>query len=274
MIIRIAPALLALLALALPLSADAANRPWRFEAALYGWFSDLDGDIAVRDNASGAYWVVRPETYFDGTTMLFGARFEASDGLFGGFLDLTYVGFDDTGPVRFVTSSAVEPIEGEGELEHTGGVATFAGTLSLTNHRRYPTQFLLGGRYIDTDTDFQWTIDDGVSLPPFLDYKGTADASYSAWDAIAGLRGRIYFSPKKNAAWFASYYADVGTGQSDLTWQAMLGAGLRFTNGHLALEWRYLRYDVPEDAFRENFSFTGPAFTAAFRFGGAPRRRR
>ncbi len=272
--IRIAPPLLAVLALALPVTADAANRPWRFEAALYAWVSELDGDIAVRDNASGVYWVVRPENYFEGTTMLFGVRLEASDGLFGGFLDLTYVGFDDTGPVRFETASAVEPIEGEGELEHSGGVATFAGTLSLTNHRRYPTQFLLGGRYIDTDTDFQWTIDDDVSLPPFLGHKGTADASYSAWDAIAGLRGRIFLSDKRNAPWFVSYYADVGTGQSDLTWLATLGAGFRFTNGHLGLEWRYLRYDVPEDALRENFSFSGPAFTAAFRFGGTPRRRR
>jgi hypothetical protein len=266
--------LTALSVFAVPGAAEAAARQWRFEAALYGWVSEVDGDIAVRDNASGEYWLVRPETFFEGTTMLFGARLEASNGLFGGFLDLTYVGYDDTGPVRFVTAEAIEPIEGEGELEHTGGVATFAGSLSLTNHPRYPTQFFLGGRYIDVDTDLSWTIDDSVSLPPFLGHKGTADSGYSAFDGIAGLRGRVYLSPKRKAPWFISYYADAGAGESDLTWQAALGAGFRFTNGDLSLVWRHLQYDVPSDAMREDFHFTGPVFSAAFRFGGTARRRR
>lgn len=251
-----------------------AKSTWKYQAGFYGWGVQLDGDVAVRDTDSGYYWVVDPDDFFDGMPFLFGARLEATNGRLGGFLDLTYLNLDDTGPVIFSTRFASEPILGDGTLEQSGWLATFGGTVSLTDYWRYPTQFLVGGRYADTDSDLKWVIDESVELPPFLGHEGTARASYQAWDAIAGVKGRAYLSKKKNTPWYVSYYLDAGAGQSDLTWQTALGAGYRFSGGEISLVWRHLQYDVPDDELREDFYLSGPMLSIGFRFGGTPTRRR
>ena len=251
-----------------------AKSAWRFGAALYGWGVEVDGLVVVRDDDSGYYWALDPDTFFDDTPLLFGGFVEANNGRMGGFLDLTYLSLNDTGPIAFDTRFATEPIVGDGELEQSGWAATFAGSVSLTDYWRYPTQFFLGGRYTDIDTDATWVIDDSVELPPFLDYTGSASASYSSWDGIVGFKGRAYLSKKKSTPWFVSYYGDIGAGESDLTWQAALGAGYRFRGGEASLLWRHLQYDVPDDELREDFYFTGPMLSVGFRFGGTTTRRR
>jgi hypothetical protein len=62
------------------------------------------------------------------------------------------------------------------------------------------------------------------------------------------------------------YYADVGTGSSDLTWQAMTGLTYSYGWGDLMFVFRHLEYDEGQDGLLEGFSFSGPAFGARFRF--------
>ena len=59
---------------------------------------------------------------------------------------------------------------------------------------------------------------------------------------------------------------DVGTGDSDLTWQAMLGAGYAFDWGDLVAVWRYLDYDMPSGDLVENLDANGPAIGVTFKF--------
>jgi hypothetical protein len=40
------------------------------------------------------------------------------------------------------------------------------------------------------------------------------------------------------------YYLDVGTGESDFTWQAMTGLGYSWKSVDVNAAWRYLDYDV------------------------------
>ena len=79
-----------------------------------------------------------------------------------------------------------------------------------------------------------------------------------------GVKGR--FDLGQQGAWFVPYYADIGTGDSDLTWQAMLGLGYSFGWGDLIGAWRYLDYDMPSgDGLRDLYS-SGAAIGVTFRF--------
>jgi hypothetical protein len=65
-----------------------------------------------------------------------------------------------------------------------------------------------------------------------------------------------------------NYYADVGTGESDLTWQAVLGVAYQFGWGKLFANYRHLDYDFGDT---KNFSdlslaFSGPTVGARFDF--------
>ena len=59
------------------------------------------------------------------------------------------------------------------------------------------------------------------------------------WDGIVGVRGQVRFA---GGHWFVPYYADVGAGTSNWTWQALLGLGYRFDWGAVTLAWRALGY--------------------------------
>ena len=47
--------------------------------------------------------------------------------------------------------------------------------------------------------------------------------------------------------WAMPYHFDIGTGDSDLTWQAELGVTYSFGWGDIGAVWRYLDYDLNSD---------------------------
>jgi hypothetical protein len=58
----------------------------------------------------------------------------------------------------------------------------------------------------------------------------------------------------------------VGTGQSDLTWQAIGGLGYSFHWGDVIVAWRYLDYNMKSGSKIESINFNGPALGVAFRW--------
>ena len=60
------------------------------------------------------------------------------------------------------------------------------------------------------------------------------------------------------------YYFDVGTGQSELTWQAIGGIGYAFKWGQVIAAWRYIDYKFKSDSPIQNLNFSGPAVGVAF----------
>jgi hypothetical protein len=64
-----------------------------------------------------------------------------------------------------------------------------------------------------------------------------ADESGSVWDGIVGARGHVNLTEK----WYLPFYADIGTGQSKLTWQALGGIGYRFKWFDFTVAYRYLQ---------------------------------
>ena len=66
--------------------------------------------------------------------------------------------------------------------------------------------------------------------------------------------------------WFLPYYADVGGGGSDFTWQASAGIAFKAARwADIALVYRYLAWDIGGDVI-EDIDFSGPALGVVFRF--------
>ncbi|HYN34668.1 MAG TPA: hypothetical protein VES40_18740 [Ilumatobacteraceae bacterium] len=62
------------------------------------------------------------------------------------------------------------------------------------------------------------------------------------------------------------YYLDVGTGDSDLTWQGLLGLAYSFGWGDLGVTWQYMDYQMESGKAIDNVNFNGPALGATFRW--------
>ena len=66
--------------------------------------------------------------------------------------------------------------------------------------------------------------------------------------------------------WYLPYHFDIGTGDSDLTWQALVGVGYRFDWGDILLAYRHLSYDQGNAGFIQDLELSGLALGVNFRF--------
>jgi hypothetical protein len=123
---------------------------------------------------------------------------------------------------------------------------------------------LLGARLADFKQTFAWDFSGDFSTITPPPRTGSRNASISQWDAIAGIKGRFAFGAEHR--WVMPYYFDIGTGDSDLTWQGMLGLGYAFGWGDLSIAWRYLDYELQSGSPIIDMNFNGPALGATFRW--------
>jgi len=129
---------------------------------------------------------------------------------------------------------------------------TVAGTYELAKTPENTTDLVFGARLLD----IQQTL--GLSL---LGVGKSIEVTENFWDAIIGVKGAVYLGAEKK--WFVPYYADIGTGQSDLTWQVNAGIGYRYNWGAVVASWRYLDYEFSDSPI-QSLNFNGPLIGATF----------
>ncbi len=61
-------------------------------------------------------------------------------------------------------------------------------------------------------------------------------------------------------------YADVGVGDSKLTWQVWPGVGYRLDKVELVAGYRHLAWETDEGDTIEDINFSGPMLGVKFRF--------
>ena len=108
-------------------------------------------------------------------------------------------------------------------------------------------------------TDLHLEID-GPNETPLL--SRTLSPSVKLWDGVVGIEGHLGLGGR----WRMPYHLDVGTGNSDLTYQALAGVAYGFRWGNLSLTYRYLFYDEGDGGMVQDFSLGGPVLGAGFRF--------
>jgi hypothetical protein len=147
-----------------------------------------------------------------------------------------------------------------------GLVWTIAGGFSLQETESSSLDVIVGARYFSTDVSTSWDLTVDIATPGgtvALPAQGSIASDGDIWDGIIGIRG---YSKIGSGKWSVPYYFDVGAGDSDLTWNAMLGMSREFGWGELVIAYRHLDYDQDANDLLKNFSFSGPGIGARFNF--------
>ncbi len=187
---------------------------------------------------------------------------EVRKGEWSVFTDYIYLDFGNQNTtVKGVTGPLGNPIGSidagsSGSIK--GNVWTLAGSYTAWQKGGSHFDVLAGFRYLSLDAKLNWSL---VGPLGGLAATGSASQSDAKWDGIVGVKGQVRFG---DGTWFMPYYADVGTGESKLTWQALLGVGYQFGWGAVTLSLRSLSYNFNKDA--ADVRFTGPALSATFAF--------
>ena len=145
-------------------------------------------------------------------------------------------------------------------------ITIHSGSSQLTGSDTSRLSAFVGARYFGVDVKSSWDLTADISIPGtgvVLPAQGQVSSDVDLWDAIVGVQGAFDLG---EGNWSALYYLDVGTGDSDLTWNAVAGLTYAYGWGELLLAYRHLDYDQPSDKLLQDFSFSGPGIGARFTF--------
>ena len=269
----IAAILMAAVAAPVAAQAGAANDAWQFRASLYGYFPTIAGSTVFPPPASGGSSIALDASdYLSALQFVFMGNLEARKGRYGVLTDFIYLDFEAdksatrdftlTGPLGQVSLPA--DVTGDVGLRLRGWAWLLAGTYAAIERPDYEMQFLGGLRYLKISSDANWRLSGNLGSIPVEGRQGSASVRPDYWDGIVGVRGRARLGA--DGRWFLPYYADIGTGDSDFTWQAMAGLGYSFSWGELSAVYRHLDYDFGSSGAVRDLSFSGPAVAASWRW--------
>lgn len=242
----------------------------KFRAVVYGWFPTVSGQSSY-PSTGGAAVDLEAEDYLDHLRFAFMGTLEARRARWGVLSDYIHLDFDaEEGATRRLSLSGplgrisvpADAYAGV-NLRLRGWAWSLLGSYALVDRPDYEMQLLGGTRFLKVNTSTDWQFSGNVGALPSFAVSGAGTAKSENWDAVVGAKGRYRFGDGRG--WFVPYYVDVGTGESDLTWQAMGGIGYAFSWGELLAAYRHLDYKFDGDRMKD-LSFSGPAVGFGFRW--------
>lgn len=272
---RTRPAAAVLAALLLPAAtllpvpaAAQPSEPWKFQASVFGWFPDIEARSRFSDATGRGDFEVDIGNIIENLEFTFQGSFDARSGRYGVLADVIYMSIGKTGSnTRGGSIGGIQvPVDAVAgtEFDMKSWIWTVAGYYRAIEQPGLTVDVVGGVRYTDVEQSLDWTLTGNVGAIPAPGRSGRGVASVAHWDAIVGVRGRT--SLTADHSWFVPWYLDIGTGESDFTWQAMAGVGYAFKWGEAVAGWRYLAYDMPDSSRLVDINFSGPMVGASFRW--------
>ena len=253
----------------MPLAASAqVSDPWQFGAQIYAYLPSLQGTANFPGSGSTSSISVDADTLLENLNFVFFGSFEAKKGRWGAFTDLMYVNVGDnkSGIHDFTVGGTPIPGTASASVNYDlkGWIWTIAAEYVAVAQPGATMDVFAGARMLDLEQEINWGLAGDIGGIPGSGRSGASSVGRTNWDGIVGIKGRWRFGD--DFRWFVPYYVDVGTGDSDLTWQAMAGLGYSWKSVDVFAAWRYLDYDLGEGKPFTTLSFNGPLVAVAFRW--------
>ncbi len=241
------------------------NGGWHFGALIYFYYPDI-ASKATLPNGAGTDATIDAKDILNNLKFAFLGSFEARKENWGLMSDLIYM---DVGQFKsrfheLTIGNIALPVDASASanFDLKSIIWTVAGTYRAIEQEGVALDLVGGARLLDTKVRLDYTLNGNVGPIPAPGRAGTGEAKEHFIDGVVGLKGRLAFGD--DGRWFVPYYADVGAGNSKLTWQAMSGLGYGFKWGDLIGAWRYMDYQFKSDSRIDSQSFNGPMVGAAF----------
>jgi len=239
----------------------------KYQLTVYGWFPSIGGTSAF-PTSSGSSFNASADSIIDSLQFALMGTFGIKKGAWGLWTDLMWSNLDGSKDATrdFTVGPDAHPGTANANLSLNikTTIWTLAGTYELGKSRDYTADFLFGARLLDVKQTLDWTLNGDISGVGGAGHRGSSEINSSIWDGIIGVKGVVYLGDERK--WFIPYYADIGTGQSDLTWQVDSGIGYQYDWGALTATWRYLDYNMKSGEAIQSMNFNGPMLGATFQW--------
>jgi len=264
-----------LAALLLPAAAAAQSAPpawesgkWEYAATIYGWVPTIDGKLNYAGDSRTSDIHVNEGNVLSHLKMAFQGALDVHNGRWGIFNDLVYV--DLGGSKSRSREFSVEgiPIPGTANadlnLDFKGLVWTVAGEYRVVSDPAWTVDLLAGARMLQVKPTLNYSITGDLGPVVLPGRNGSKQVNETAWDGIVGVKGRYAFADDHK--WFVPFYLDVGTGQTQLTWEGATGVGYAFSWGEVSAMYRYMDWNAQSGKPLENLNMGGAQVAVTFRW--------
>ena len=254
---------------------QAKSDEWRFAITPYLWLPNVNAKLKynVPPGGGSPEVGVGPNDYLSNLDMALMLSGEVRKGRWAVFTDFIYLDFSgersQVNAVNFVSvgrDRVTSQIDTGTQSDIKGAVWTLAASYTAIDEPRGSLDVFGGFRLLDLEASSNWQLTTDIMGPNtglVFPRSGSVSQKEDIWDAIIGVRGRVRLG---SGAWSMPYYVDVGTGDSQLTWQGLIGVAYGFHWGEVTLAYRYLYYDQGSDKLVQRMDFGGPALGVTFRF--------
>jgi hypothetical protein len=248
-IVLLSSALLVFLALPSIVQADTrgSDSDWQFAAELYLWYASIGGSTAV-----GGDLEIDADDLIDDLNMAFMGNIAARKDRWGLMVDALYLNASDN------QNTLVGPIGVNVGVELDGWVVTPMVGYEVFSSDSLVLNAVAGARYLNLATDVDLRNADPSGSP----FSRSLSESGNNWDGIIGVRGEVSLS----STWFIPLHLDIGTGESEFTWQGFAGLGYRFKRVDVLAGYRYLYWDFEDNAALDDLELSGIGAGVRFYF--------
>ena len=245
------------------------SEKWMFTATIYGYLPDIGGKLNFPVDAGGSSINVDASTLIDHLKMTFMGALDVHNGKWGAFTDVLYL---DVGGSKSQTHDFSIGRQGipasttaDLNLDLKGFVWTIAGEYRVASDpKAWTVDVLAGARMLGVKPTLGWSIQGDLGPIPESGRSGSKQIKENLWDGIVGVKGRFALSDDRR--WNLPFYLDVGTGQTQLTWQAAAGVSYSYKWGDVIGMWRYLAWNDSSGSPIESLNFNGPMIGVTFRW--------
>jgi len=235
---------------------------WEYDATIYLWGAGIDATTPTGGDIDISF-----SDILDDLDMGLMAGFGARKGKLSLLADVIYLdisqsdGGKESIPLLGGAIDVTKTVNTDVKLK--SWITTFAAGYNVVDNEKVAMDLVGGARYLWLDAEVKLDLGVKGSGGRLNTSRKPKDSdSDHVWDGIVGVKGKINLSSN----WYLPYYADIGTGGSKSTWQALAGVGYNFKWGDVLLAYRYLDYDFDSDFMLDDMKISGPALGARFRF--------
>jgi hypothetical protein len=222
---------------------QASASGWENEVTVYGWLSNISGTLF--EDTAYSYDV---DDIVGSMEMVFMGGYEGRYDRWSFVVDAVYVDVGDESDTRLPVGLAAV------EIDLSSWILSAGIGYDVVQSSSTRIAVIGGLRYLDLELDSQIALH-GIQV-------SNSSGSQDLLDGTLGLRG--YISLSNN--WYLPFYADIGTGDSDVSYQLFGGIGYQFDWGDIRVGYRHLCIEMDEDKIMKDMTVSGPVFGVGFRF--------
>ncbi len=246
-------------ALPAPAAAEETERKtgWQFGADIYGWMSGMGGKTTGGGDIQLEFDDVLRNLEF---AIMGGVV--ARNGKWSLTTDVATVelkGDNSNSVTTSVGPSGQEiTVDAGATVRLHAWVVTPLVGYTFFDNGKLSSEVVAGVRYLWIKSELDLEVDG-----PLQPRDKKISESGNVWDGVVGIRGKVNLDEK----WYIPYFADMGTGQSAFTWQAMMGVGYKISKKvDVVAAYRYLYWNFKDNKVLDDLYISGPLVGLKFQF--------